>query len=78
MCFFPGSNALAAAAPYYSTYIAHYKEVECFRVSLEPLLYEAGVNLVFSGDSSRHRLAILKFPYYWVLSRIAKLSNVQS
>ena len=36
-------------APYYNTYVAHYKQVECFRVDVEPLLFEAGVDLVLSG-----------------------------
>ena len=27
----------------------HYKEMECMRQSLEPLLYNAGVDMVFMG-----------------------------
>lgn len=33
----------------YNTYIAHYKELECMRISLEPLLYEYGVDIIFAG-----------------------------
>ena len=33
----------------YNTYIAHYKELECMRVALEPLLYRYGVDIVFAG-----------------------------
>ncbi|KAJ0818362.1 putative phosphoric monoester hydrolase [Helianthus annuus] len=35
--------------PWYNTYAAHYKEVECMRVALEELLYNAGVDIVFNG-----------------------------
>lgn len=33
----------------YNTYIAHYKELECMRISLEPLLYKYGVDTIFAG-----------------------------
>lgn len=33
----------------YNTYIAHYKELECMRLALEPLLYENGVDIIFAG-----------------------------
>ena len=36
-------------APWYTSYATHYREVECMRASLEPLLAEAGVDMVFSG-----------------------------
>lgn len=36
-------------APWYSTYKAHYREVECMRVAMEDLLYSYGVDLVFNG-----------------------------
>lgn len=36
-------------APWYTSYAIHYREVECMRASLEPLLARAGVDLVFSG-----------------------------
>ncbi|EIE18216.1 Metallo-dependent phosphatase [Coccomyxa subellipsoidea C-169] len=36
-------------APWYNTYIAHYKELECMRIALEPLLYEHGVDIIFAG-----------------------------
>lgn len=36
-------------APWYNTYKAHYREVECMRVAMEDLLYEYGVDIVFNG-----------------------------
>lgn len=38
--------------PWYSTYTAHYKEVECMRIAMEELLYKSGVDLVFNGHVS--------------------------
>ncbi|ESR34166.1 hypothetical protein CICLE_v10005239mg [Citrus x clementina] len=35
--------------PWYSTYSAHYREVECMRVEMEDLLYYYGVDIVFNG-----------------------------
>ncbi|RVW12562.1 Purple acid phosphatase 15 [Vitis vinifera] len=35
--------------PWYSTYKAHYREAECMRVAMEDLLYNYGVDIVFSG-----------------------------
>ncbi|KAH9680769.1 Purple acid phosphatase 15 [Citrus sinensis] len=35
--------------PWYSTYSAHYREVECMRVEMEDLLYHYGVDIVFNG-----------------------------
>ncbi|KAK9933218.1 hypothetical protein M0R45_020421 [Rubus argutus] len=35
--------------PWYSTYMAHYREAECMRVELEDILYEYGVDIVFNG-----------------------------
>lgn len=35
--------------PWYSTYVAHYREVECMRVEMEELLYKSGVDIVFNG-----------------------------
>ncbi|KAI0523008.1 hypothetical protein KFK09_005398 [Dendrobium nobile] len=35
--------------PWYSTYKAHYREVECMRVEMEELLYSYGVDIVFNG-----------------------------
>lgn len=32
-----------------NTYVAHYKELECMRLALEPLLYEHGVDIIFTG-----------------------------
>ena len=33
----------------YNTYVAHFKECECMRLELEPVLYEFGVDVVFTG-----------------------------
>ncbi|ONK56204.1 uncharacterized protein A4U43_C10F5200 [Asparagus officinalis] len=35
--------------PWYSTYKAHYREVECMRVEMEDLLYSYGVDIAFCG-----------------------------
>ncbi|KAJ9555549.1 hypothetical protein OSB04_010163 [Centaurea solstitialis] len=35
--------------PWYNTYVSHYKEVECMRVALEELLYDAGIDIIFNG-----------------------------
>ncbi|XP_034685008.1 purple acid phosphatase 15-like isoform X1 [Vitis riparia] len=35
--------------PWYSTYKAHYREAECMRVAMEDLLYNYGVDIIFSG-----------------------------
>ncbi|KAM5563074.1 hypothetical protein ABKV19_017989 [Rosa sericea] len=38
--------------PWYSTYVAHYREAECMRLEMEELLYSYGVDLVFTGHVS--------------------------
>lgn len=35
--------------PWYSSYKAHYREVECMRVAMEDLLYSYSVDIVFNG-----------------------------
>lgn len=35
--------------PWYSTYVAHYREAECMRVEMEEILYKYGVDIVFNG-----------------------------
>lgn len=35
--------------PWYSSYKAHYREVECMRQEMEELLYSYGVDIVFNG-----------------------------
>nr|XP_043625002.1 purple acid phosphatase 15 [Erigeron canadensis] len=35
--------------PWYNTYVSHYKEVECMRIAMEELLYNAGVDIIFNG-----------------------------
>ena len=32
-----------------NTYEAHYKEAECMKQALEPLLYKHGVDVIFTG-----------------------------
>uniref|UniRef100_A0A453LGN3 Purple acid phosphatase n=1 Tax=Aegilops tauschii subsp. strangulata TaxID=200361 RepID=A0A453LGN3_AEGTS len=36
-------------APWYTTYKAHYREVECMRVAMEELLYSHGLDIAFTG-----------------------------
>lgn len=36
-------------APWYSSYTTHYKETESMRVTMEPLFYAAGVDIVLNG-----------------------------
>jgi hypothetical protein len=40
---------VAVHAPFYHTYLGHYKEVECMRQAYEPLLVRHQVDLVLSG-----------------------------
>lgn len=40
---------VAVHAPFYHTYLGHYKEAECMRQAYEPLLVEHGVDIVLSG-----------------------------
>ncbi|EFJ16756.1 hypothetical protein SELMODRAFT_72909, partial [Selaginella moellendorffii] len=35
--------------PWYNSYSSHYREVECMRLEMEELLYNAGVDIVFNG-----------------------------
>ncbi|CAA3021923.1 purple acid phosphatase 23 [Olea europaea subsp. europaea] len=35
--------------PWYNSYSSHYQEFECMRLEMEALLYEYGVDIVFSG-----------------------------
>ncbi|KAG2434156.1 hypothetical protein HXX76_007883 [Chlamydomonas incerta] len=36
-------------APWYHTFVSHYKELECHRLAVEPLLYKYGVNVALHG-----------------------------
>ncbi|DBA96972.1 TPA: hypothetical protein ACH3X1_001296 [Trebouxia sp. C0004] len=36
-------------APWYSSYVSHYKENECMRLAMESVLYNAGVDVVING-----------------------------
>lgn len=36
-------------APWYNSYSSHYQEFECMRLQMEELLYQNGVDIVFSG-----------------------------
>lgn len=38
--------------PWYTSYKAHYREVECMRVEMEELLYSYGVDIIFNGHVS--------------------------
>lgn len=38
--------------PWYNSYSSHYREVECMRLEMEDILYQNGVNIVFSGHVS--------------------------
>ena len=40
--------------PWYNSYASHYQEFECMRQELEALLYQYGVDIVFSGHVSWH------------------------
>lgn len=40
-------------APWYGTYTAHYREVECMRVEMEELLYNYGVDIFLNGHVSK-------------------------
>lgn len=35
--------------PWYNSYSSHYQEFECMRQEMEALLYQYGVDIVFSG-----------------------------
>lgn len=35
--------------PWYNSYSSHYQEFECMRLQMEDLLYQNGVDIVFSG-----------------------------
>ena len=37
-----------------NTYEAHYKEAECMKQALEPLLYKHGVDVIFTGWVPSH------------------------
>lgn len=38
--------------PWYNSYSSHYQEFECMRQEMEALLYQYGVDIVFSGHVS--------------------------
>lgn len=42
---------LTLHAPLYNSYLSHFKENECMRIEIEPLLYAYGVDIVFSGHT---------------------------
>lgn len=49
--------------PYYNTYTAHYKEVECFQQQVETLLYQYGVSFVFNGHVHAYERTNQVFAY---------------
>lgn len=38
--------------PWYNSYSSHYQEFECMRLEMEELLYQYGVDIIFSGHVS--------------------------
>ncbi|GJN22669.1 hypothetical protein PR202_gb10257 [Eleusine coracana subsp. coracana] len=50
-------------APWYSTYKAHYREVECMRVEMEELLYSYSVDIVFTGHVHAYERSNRVFNY---------------
>jgi hypothetical protein len=42
--------------PWYNSYSSHYQEFECMRQAMEGLLYQHGVDIVFSGHVSAYIL----------------------
>ena len=40
-------------APWYNSYSSHYQEFECMRQDMETILYQYGVDIVFSGHVSQ-------------------------
>lgn len=42
--------------PWYNSYKAHYREVECMRQSMEGLLYKYGVDAMFHGHVRTSKL----------------------
>ncbi|KAJ4851517.1 Purple acid phosphatase 15 [Turnera subulata] len=49
--------------PWYSSYKAHYREVECMRVEMEELLYSHGVDIVFNGHVHAYERANRVYNY---------------
>lgn len=43
----------------YNSYSAHYQEVNCQRLAMEPLIFENGVDIVLSGKAEAPCLADL-------------------
>ena len=40
---------LLECSPWYSSYSGSFKQMECFRIVYEPLLYQYGVDVIFNG-----------------------------
>lgn len=53
--------------PWYSTYMAHYREAECMRVEMEDILYKYGVDIVFNGHVSEVCIVICIYKQYNLL-----------
>ncbi|CAI0561077.1 unnamed protein product [Linum tenue] len=47
--------------PWYNSYNAHYREVECMRVEMEELIYSYGVDIVFNGHVKNETWALWKW-----------------
>nr|ACR23327.1 purple acid phosphatase isoform a2 [Triticum aestivum] len=50
-------------APWYTTYKAHYREVECMRVAMEELLYSHGLDIAFTGHVHAYERSNRVFNY---------------
>lgn len=50
-------------APFYISYTAHFQEVECMRLDIEPVLYALGVDLVLTGHVHAYERARPVFEY---------------
>ena len=59
-------------AAWYNTWPSHFKEVECFQQQVEPILYQYGVDMVYTGHTHAyevgrtfmcmHQLCLLSHP----------------
>ncbi|RWR74571.1 purple acid phosphatase 15 isoform X1 [Cinnamomum micranthum f. kanehirae] len=49
--------------PWYTSYKAHYREVECMRVEMEELLYSYGVDIIFNGHVHAYERSNRVFNY---------------
>lgn len=43
-------------AAWYNTWPSHFKEVECFQQQVEPILYQYGVDMVYTGHTHAYEV----------------------